>query len=253
MVKIGHASSDERGKYSGGQAGDQTVREVCVRDWYNRPWNKVLRPRRLDVANRSVRACREACYNDKIGYDQNQRTTLYTQAKAKDWNLAAITTACECDCSSLMAVCAIAAGVNVSKDIYTGNMVRALAATGEYDVLTDGKYLASDDYLMPGDILVYEGHHTAMALQYGSRARFRTGWNYDLYGWWYATTETAYYKSCWRDINGHRYYFNPDGYAVTNWQEIGGKWYYFEPRAGHELECALYRTDADGAQDPGVF
>lgn len=253
MVKIGHASSDERGKYSGGKAGDQTGREVCIRDWYNRPWNKVLRPKRPEVANRSVRTCRDACNNENIGYDQNQRTTLYTQAKACGWVIAAITVPCECDCSSLMAVCAIAAGVNVSKDIYTGNMVKALAATGEYEVLTEGKYLASDAYLMPGDILVYEGHHTAMALQYGSKARFRTGWNYDMHGWWYATTETAYYKSCWRNINGHRYYFNPDGYAVTNWQEIGGRWYYFEPRAGHELECALYRTDADGAQAPGVF
>lgn len=82
---------------------------------------------------------------------------------------------------------------------------------------------------------------------------YENGWHHDNNGWWYADTDTHYLKSCWRDINGHRYYFNPDGYAVTNWQEIGGNWYYFEPRAGHELECALYRTDADGAQAPGVF
>ena len=38
-VKIGHASIDENGKAAGGKAGDQTGREVCVRDWdwYNKP------------------------------------------------------------------------------------------------------------------------------------------------------------------------------------------------------------------------
>lgn len=40
---------------------------------------------------------------------------------------------------------------------------------------------------------------------------------------------------------------------MTNWHEIGGKWYYFEPRAGHPLECALYVSDADGAQRVGEF
>ena len=35
-VKIGHASIDERGKISGGKAGDQTGKEVCIRDWYNK-------------------------------------------------------------------------------------------------------------------------------------------------------------------------------------------------------------------------
>ena len=46
---------------------------------------------------------------------------------------------------------------------------------------------------------------------------------------------------------------NADGYALTDWQLIDGKWYYFEPRAGHPLECALYVTDANGAQGPGAF
>ena len=46
-------------------------------------------------------------------------------------------------------------------------------------------------------------------------------------GWWYADTKTTYYKSCWQIINGHKYYFNPDGYALIGWQEIDRKWYYY--------------------------
>ena len=84
-------------------------------------------------------------------------------------------------------------------------------------------------------------------------AAFTIGWNHDSNGWWFADSETTFLKLCWKNINGHRYYFNKDGYAVTGWQQIGDKWYYFEPRAGHPLECALYVTDANGVQDVGEF
>lgn len=82
---------------------------------------------------------------------------------------------------------------------------------------------------------------------------YTVGWHHDSNGWWYADTNHSYLQSCWQVINGHRYYFNPDGYAVTDWQEIGGQWYYFESRAGHLLECALYVTDSSGVQAPGEF
>lgn len=163
-VKIGHASSDENGKYSGGKAGDQTGREVAIRTWYNRPWNKVVRPKSKTVALAIARTCIAACNNNNIGYDQYQRTTLYTQALKVDFDLAKINTPCECDCSSLVAVCVNAAGIKVSKDIYTGNMVAALKNTGAFDVLTDNKYLSSSSLLNIGDILVYEGHHTAIVV-----------------------------------------------------------------------------------------
>ena len=32
MIKIGHASIDENGKITGGKAGDQTGKEVCIRN-----------------------------------------------------------------------------------------------------------------------------------------------------------------------------------------------------------------------------
>lgn len=78
------------------------------------------------------------------------------------------------------------------------------------------------------------------------------GWKHDQHGWWYHEGGGVYPKSCWRDINGHRYYFNPDGYAVTGWQVIHGDDYYFEPRAGHPLECALY-VAPEGKQYIGEF
>jgi hypothetical protein len=136
-VKIGHASGDEHNKAKGGVAGDQTKKEVCTRNWYSKPWTSVIRPKNSGAAEKIAKAMEQACTNDKIGYDQNQRTTLYTQAKAVNWDLSKVATDCECDCSSLVAVCVNAAGIAVSKDIYTGNEKAALNATGAFTVLTD--------------------------------------------------------------------------------------------------------------------
>jgi glucan-binding YG repeat protein len=82
---------------------------------------------------------------------------------------------------------------------------------------------------------------------------YTPGWNKDNNGWWYADSKTTYHRSCWQIINGHKYYFNPDGYTVTGWQVIDNQDFYFEPRAGHPLECALYVSDHDGAQCIGEF
>ena len=89
-----------------------------------------------------------------------------------DFNLSKITDPCECDCSSLMHVCAIAGGAALSygsNGYTTRNMVSGFAKSGDYTKLTDSKYLTGDQYLMRGDILVKNGH-TAMVLENGSKA-----------------------------------------------------------------------------------
>ena len=168
-VTIGHASIDENGKIRNGAAGDQTEGEVCTRSWYNASWKSVIRPKDSKIAEKIAKTMEKACSNNKIGYDQYQRTTLYTAAKAVGWDLSKITTPCECDCSSLVAVCVNAAGVTVSKDIYTGNEREALVATGKFEVLTGSAYTGSSARLKRGDILLSSGH-TAIVLSNGSNA-----------------------------------------------------------------------------------
>lgn len=166
---IGHAvASENSNKY--GSAGDQTGKEVRYDDWYNEGWNVVLRPKASTVAEKIAKAMEQAVENNAIGYDQKQRFTLYEEAKKKRWQIHLITTKCECDCSSLVAVCVNAAGVNISKDIYTGNMVKALEATGAFEKkLVDKKYLTQSSYLKRGDILIHEGSHTAIVLMNGDK------------------------------------------------------------------------------------
>jgi cell wall-associated NlpC family hydrolase len=162
-VKIGHASLDENKKASGGRTGDQTGNEVTIQNWYNRNWTILFRAKDSKVAEKIAQAMEQACANDKVGYDQKQRTTLYEQAKKLNWDISKINTACECDCSSLVAVCVNAAGINVSKDMYTGNQKAVLTKTGKFEVLTDSKYLVKQDHLQRGDILLASGH-TAIVL-----------------------------------------------------------------------------------------
>jgi hypothetical protein len=169
-VRIGHASIDENNKARNGSAGDQTGKEVCTRNWYNRTsgWHTVIRPKDSVAAEKIAVAMEQACANDNIGYDQNQRTTLYTKAKAAGWDISKVTEKCECDCSALVAVCVNAAGITVSKDIYTGNQKSALKNTGKFEILTEAKYLTKQDYLKRGDIILGNGH-TAIALSNGDK------------------------------------------------------------------------------------
>ena len=170
MSKIGHASLGSNGKISGDVSGDQG-KEVCVREWYNKPWSYVLRPKNNIIANKMATACEKGCANNAIGYDQSNRNSLKTQAVACGMDLSKITTPCECDCSSFMTVCAECAGIQIpyngSNAPTTSTMKDAFMSTGQFDLLTDQKYLTSDNYLKRGDVLVKPGSHTVMALENG--------------------------------------------------------------------------------------
>lgn len=172
-VLIGHASIDENRKAHSGAAGDQTGKEVCTRGWYDGGWHTVLRCKDSDKVEKMAQECEAACLNPNIGYDQRQRNTLRKAAKAANFDLSKVGK-CECDCSSLMAVCAECAAIEVPYTYdnapSTRTMVAAFKSTGEFDVLTESKYLTSDKYLRRGDILVKSGH-TVMALQDGEYGR----------------------------------------------------------------------------------
>ena len=171
-IRIGHASIDERGKITSGTAGDQNGKEVCIRAWYKGGWEFLARAREEAVAEKIAAACEAGCANPNIGYDQSNRNSLNTAAKQVNYDLSKIETACETDCSAFVSVCVLASGVNL---LYSGNLPTtrtlksALTKTGEFDVLTDSKYLTGTEYLRRGDILCKAGSHTVIVLDGNSR------------------------------------------------------------------------------------
>lgn len=170
---ISNSGHDENGRYSGGKAGDQGG-EWVIQSWYNRPWNVVLRHPDEKVRNEIAKLARAAANNNKIGYDQSQRTTFWNQLKKVGYDPSKITVACEADCSAGVSAIVKAVGYrldidklkNVSEDAYTGNLRAALKNAG-FTCLTASKYLTSAAYLLAGDVLLYEGHHTAINLDNG--------------------------------------------------------------------------------------
>ena len=167
MVIIAHASLDENGKIKGGKAGDQTGKEVCTRSWYNKPWQYVIRFKDTKMANRFADAMEMAAKNDNIGYDQNQRNTLLTKARKFNYDISKVKEPCETDCSALVSVACMYAGIPESALTLQGNCahtrnIRAmLKATGEVDIFSTSAYTSKTDRLKRGDILLKEGSHVA--------------------------------------------------------------------------------------------
>lgn len=173
---ISNCGGDENGRISGGKAGDQTGKEWCLRAWYNRPWSCVLRHPDATVRQYHADMAEAAAKNDLIGYDQGQRDTFGVQLKAAGDDPAKIKVACEADCSKGVIDITKAIGRKTGRKelqniqaTYTGNMRAAYKAAG-YQVLTASKYLTSPDYLLPGDILLNDSHHTATNITKGAKA-----------------------------------------------------------------------------------
>ena len=175
-VMLGYAAKDERGSYSGGQAGDQTGKEVYINGWYNQSWTSILRPTDPQLAENIARQCENACTNDKIGYSQSDRNSLLTAAKKAGYDMSKITTPCNCDCSSFVSVICVCCGLPESiffaggNGRVTWNMAEACLSTGKFKEYTDMKYRNQKNYLKRGDILLNSNAHVVIVLSDGRNA-----------------------------------------------------------------------------------
>lgn len=172
-IRIGHASISENGTTSG-KAGDQTGKEVCIREWYSKPWDYVAIHPDANVREKHAAAIEAACINENIGYNwfgEDDRNSLYRLAKAVNFDLSKVGK-CNCDCSSLQNVAAVASGSGAtygSNGWTTSTMKAALVALG-YKIITASTYLASPAYCVRGAIYVNAGSHTAAGLDNGANA-----------------------------------------------------------------------------------
>lgn len=175
-VMIGSASKDERGQYRGGQAGDQTGKEVYINNWYSYNWTNVFRPNDPILAEKIAQICEDGCANNKIGYSQTDRNTLLAQAKKVGYDMSKITTPCNCDCSSFVSAICVCAGLPESTFFPGGNgcvtstIGPACLSTGKFSNLTGSKYTSQKNYLKRGDILCNANAHVVVVLSNGSNA-----------------------------------------------------------------------------------
>lgn len=183
---ISNSGSDENKRYNSGKAGDQTGHEWELKAWYSRPWTVVLRWVDQAVALQMAKLGIAAALNNNIGYDQYQRTTYWKELEKVGYDPSKITTACEEDCTAgVTANCKAAGylmGIKALKDlptsVYSGSMRQTFVKAG-FVALTASKYLNGTGYLLPGDVLLYEGHHAAMNITVGKKER--DNWNPEGY------------------------------------------------------------------------
>lgn len=172
---ISNSGKDENGAYHGGKAGDQTGHEWELKAWYNRPWTVILRYPDYAVARKIAELAIAAALNNKIGYDQYERTSYWTQLKAAKFDPSKITTPCEDDCTAGVSANVRAAGyifnIQALKDIpiCSSRDMRAKFTKAGFKALTASKYLTGYNYLLPGDILLCENHHAATNITIGSK------------------------------------------------------------------------------------
>lgn len=178
--KISNSGSDERGKYSGGAAGDQTGKEWQIRTWYSRPWYCVIRITNQKARQLLAELSIQAANNPNIGYNQKRRDTYWIQLSKNGYRPSKIKTPCQADCSAGVIANTKAVGylLNISalKDIsatYTGNMRAAYKNSGACQIYTDKKYLSSYDYLVPGDILLKDDSHVCVNLGIGKYSGYK--------------------------------------------------------------------------------
>ena len=167
-VLIGHASIDENGTIQGKTPGDQTTKEICIREWYSKPWNVYLECLDDTLADKAAAIMEEICKNDNYGYSQPNRWAGYNAIINNGRKVAGGKG--DFDCSSLVLACYILAGLSIAASGYTGNMKSILLATGKFKAYTDAAHTGSSAYAKRGGIYLKESSHVVMALSKGSKA-----------------------------------------------------------------------------------
>lgn len=250
---IGSARHDENGKYSGGRNGDQDGTEVSTQTYYVHPKGWVLlRVINPEYAAKLAQAMLDACANNHIGYDQNDRVLMkYVKQYG---SIVKITVNVDTDCSNLVRACVYQATGKDPGDFYTGNEADILYKTGLFEKPVK---VTTSTILYDGDILVTQSKgHTVIVVSGRPRSEEQKPEN--KLGWiksgndWYYRTSAGVNAHGWQNIKNadgktRRYYFNSSGKMLYDWQNINGNWYYFQPSG--DLQGAMYVSNNSGVQN----
>lgn len=161
-VLLGSATIDERGRASGGKAGNQTGKELKIQNYYlhSKGWYR-LRCLDYNTRMRIADCMRKAVNNRNIGYDQGQRLSLYNEVKKYGFDCSRVSVPVETDCSALVRVCLAYAGINVG-NFTTLNERNVIMATNKFSC----QAITKESELMEGDILVTKSKgHTVVVVQ----------------------------------------------------------------------------------------
>lgn len=176
-IKVASARIDERGKISGGKAGDQTGLELCTQNGYiwSGGWSVCIRIKNATKRKKYIDFIKWAVDSKYVGYDQSQRLTLYNALKKLGFdNYKKLNTYVECDCSSLTACGLIVAGfTNINPSDATSTIEADIKKKYPDDFsFFDSSYKNGDHtkvmtWWRDGDILNKKGNHIVTVVSGG--------------------------------------------------------------------------------------
>lgn len=146
--------------------------ELNIVPWYSGSWKWLLRPIENDTAYVIAHQAEMAARNPAVGYSQTNDRLSFHRELEKAGSAEDIKTPCNGDCSSGWAAISNYAGVAVDPNLWTGSMLYEASASGKYLISYDPVFLASPDYLLPGDALLRPateeiGGHTMTVIDRG--------------------------------------------------------------------------------------
>lgn len=177
MIQVISASIGENGSIHGGRPGDQTGREVWVRNWYSKPWTVMLRYPDINIARAAATAAYLLAESNLVGYNQDQRNMLYQALKRYSFDVNAYIASGEktnCDCSSFVYACyaVVLPSIRYDGDAPSTDEMRDVYTAWGFTAYTQPMYLTTPDNLLIGDLLVSEGRHTVIAWEPGDAPVF---------------------------------------------------------------------------------
>lgn len=167
LVNASISETSDTGWDGKATAGDQTGKEVCIRSWYSKPWDIMLRYPDKSISRKAATAAVKLANSNLVGYDQSERNSLYKTLKKYNFDVDAYIKSgekTETDCSAFVYTvfaCFIPAMRSDNNAPVTSTM-RALYKEWGFVVHTGMGYLSGNN-LINGDILVNENSHTAIA------------------------------------------------------------------------------------------
>ena len=176
-IKVSSARIDENGRATGGKAGDQTGKELATQTAYiwSGGWDVCIRIKNITKRKKYIAFIKWACNSPLVGYDQNQRLTLYNALKAIDFDYKKLTKKVECDCSSLVACGLIVAGfTKINPSCTTRNLESNMKSTYPksftfFDSAYEhGNHTKVSTWWRNGDILNKRGHHVVTVVSGGN-------------------------------------------------------------------------------------
>ena len=171
MPKIVEAYSDENGKARGGKLGDQTGKEIRVREFYIRDGGFSVYLECTDplLAEAAVFNARLIAEDSSFGYNQDDRWSGYKEIISGGSIDEAETG--DFDCASLCVAAYILAGLDMKPEGYTGNLERLFLETGKFKSYDDAAHLNSSNLATVGGMYLEPKKHVMMMLENGSGAQ----------------------------------------------------------------------------------